>query len=202
MLFLFKSYVLTTKYKMNQDNVKYTVDHSTEDCEVKEFVNISYENVDETTQIETTPVETTQIETTQIETTPVETTPVETTPVETTVCGRVSCLATNEFDETHIDSELEPDIDDYLNCLYIVSVDKEPKFAFDSKAKAIKFMEMKAFDIADHCYENDSSIQSVFVIMNDDKESYCVTAHYKFMVVQYETVLHTLNCFSVQKIVF
>ena len=182
MLFLFKSYVLTTKYKMNQDNVKYTVDHSTEDCEVKEFVNISYENVDETTQIETTPV--------------------ETTPVETTVCGRVSCLATNEFDETHIDSELEPDIDDYLNCLYIVSVDKEPKFAFDSKAKAIKFMEMKAFDIADHCYENDSSIQSVFVIMNDDKESYCVTAHYKFMVVQYETVLHTLNCFSVQKIVF
>jgi hypothetical protein len=147
---------------MERDNVKYTVDHSTEDCEVKEFVNISYENVDETTQEDTplldtttqtdttqedtSPVETTtQTDTTQEDTPPVETTTQEdttqedttpdtnqtdtttedtttedTTSEETTVCGRVSCLATNELGETHIDSEVETDIDDYLNCLYCI----------------------------------------------------------------------------------
>jgi hypothetical protein len=59
-------------------------------------------------------------------------------------------------------------------------------------------MEIKAFEIADTCYNEDDSIESVFV--SDDQNGYVVSAYYKFMIMQYERNLHSLSLSTVRKI--
>ena len=100
------------------------------------------------------------------------------------------------------------DSDDYLNTMYLVSIDGEPKFVFESLKTARKFIEIKALDIADYCSSQDPSIQSVFVSEDDDVDSeenticrYTVSAYYKFMVVQYETKLHYLRLSTVETVI-
>jgi hypothetical protein len=95
-------------------------------------------------------------------------------------------------------SESESDSDDFLEQMFLVSIDNQAKFVFKSKNLAMKFMEIKAFEIADTCYNEDDSIESVFV--SDDQNGYVVSAYYKFMIMQYERNLHSLSLSTVRKI--
>jgi hypothetical protein len=92
------------------------------------------------------------------------------------------------------------DSDDYLEQMYLVSIDKKPKFVFNSKNKAMRFMEIKALEIADNCYNEDDSFQSVFVNENVQNDGYVVSVHCKFMIMQYERILHTLRVSTVRKV--
>ena len=93
------------------------------------------------------------------------------------------------------------DSDDYIDAMYLVSVDNQPKFVFNSKKVARKFMEIKALEIADSCISNDTSIQNIFV-SEEDVNNYTISAYYKFMIVQYEVKLHSVSLSTVEKVLF
>ena len=102
--------------------------------------------------------------------------------------------------ETNSESTSE-DSDDYIDAMYLVSVDNQPKFVFNSKKVARKFMEIKALEIADSCISNDTSIQNIFV-SEEDVNNYTISAYYKFMIVQYEVKLHSVSLSTVEKVLF
>ena len=198
-----------------------------EDFEIEDLATECMENIVLTqtdfpieTQVTTTqtdcPVET-QVTTTQTEcsvepqVTPTQTEcPVEpqltTTQTECPVEPQVTTTQT----ECPVETEPKPettsettseDSDDYIDTMYLVSVDNEPKFVFNSKKVARKFMEIKALEIADSCILNDTSIQTIF-ISEEDVDSYTISAYYKFVIVQYEVKLHSVSLSTVQKVLF
>ena len=159
----------------------------------------------------TTETETTQPTTTQSDfTTETETIQTTTTQPDFTTETETIQTTSTQPDETETQPQHETpseksetsseDSDDYLDMMYLVSIDNEPKFVFNSKKLAKKFMEIKAFEISDSCFSNDNSIQNIFV-SSDTDNNYVISAYYKFMIVKYEVKLHTVSLCTVQKVV-
>ena len=181
-----------------------------EDFEIEDLATESMENIVLTQtdcplepQVTTTqtdcPVET-QVTTTQTDF-PIET-QVTTTQTDCPVGHQVTTTQTDCPVETEPISETSSeDSDDYIDTMYLVSVDNQPKFVFNSKKVARKFMEIKALEIADSCISNDTSIQNIFV-SEEDVNKYTISAYYKFMIVQYEVKLHSVSLSTVEKVLF
>ena len=121
-------------------------------------------------------------------------------PVEHQVTTTQTDCPVETEPETNSESTSE-DSDDYIDAMYLVSVDNQPKFVFNSKKVARKFMEIKALEIADSCISNDTSIQNIFV-SEEDVNNYTISAYYKFMIVQYEVKLHSVSLSTVEKVLF